>query len=165
MADMTMADYKILTDDGKDGAGSGAFLWIILIFLFFLAFSGGGLFGNNGGANGMAQVERDVLTTSCGTQKEVLENRYANALQFANLSAQNAACCCELKQAIVADGSMTRALITENIIQGLRDELSDAKTTLSNANQSQYILGQTGRYVPYAGYNPCGCGFDCGCNG
>lgn len=35
---------KALEDDnGHDTWGSAGFLWVILIFLFFLAFSGGGL--------------------------------------------------------------------------------------------------------------------------
>lgn len=175
MADMSAIEYKSLMGDGDggDGFGGGGFLWIILIFLFFLAFSGGGLLGNNGTATGMAQVERDVLTsscatqqavynTSCGTQKEILENRYANALQFANMAAQQAQCCCEIKQAISADGEATRALMTGQIIQGLRDELSDAKTTLSNSNQSQYLLSNLGRFYPYPGVNPCGAFGGCG---
>lgn len=40
---------KALEDDnGHDTWGSAGFLWVILIFLFFLAFNGGGLFGNRG---------------------------------------------------------------------------------------------------------------------
>lgn len=153
MADMSPSDYKALMGDNDGGFGGGGFLWVILIFLFFLAFSGNGFGG--GTNNSMAQVERDVLTSSCATQKEVLENRYASALQFANMAAQQAQCCCEIKQAISADGEATRALITSNIIQGLRDELSDAKTTLSNSAQSQYILGSMGRFYPYQGVSPC----------
>lgn len=84
---------KALEDDnGHDTWGSAGFLWVILIFLFFLAFNGGGLFGNRGFGNGAAvavndlsQVERDVLTGNCATQKEVLENRYANQLSFNQL--------------------------------------------------------------------------------
>lgn len=71
---LTMAELsdvlmmKALEDDNNDDTwGSAGFLWVILIFLFFLAFSGGGLFGNRGNgpavvANDLSQVERDVLT-------------------------------------------------------------------------------------------------------
>lgn len=174
MADMSAIEYKALMgEDGGNAFGGSGFLWIILIFLFFLAFSGGGLLGNNGTTGGMAQVERDVLTTSnatqqavfnssCATQKQVLEAQFANQLQFANMAAQQASCCCEIKQAISADGEATRALITGQIIQGLRDELSDAKTTLSNSNQSQYLLSNLGRFYPYPGVNPCGAFGGCG---
>lgn len=156
MADMSAIEYKALMGDGDDGKGSGAgLMWIVLIFLFFLAFSGGLGFGSGNGNGGVSQVERDVLTSSCATQKEVLENRYANALQFANAAAQQAQCCCELKTSIHSEGEATRALIQQNYINMLNTELSDAKTTLSNAAQSQYILGSIGKFYPYAGVNPC----------
>lgn len=156
MADMSAADYKALMGDNDNGGfGGSGFLWIILIFLFFLAFSGNSVLGGNGGNGGMAQVERDVLTSSCATQKEVLENRYANALQFANAASQQAQCCCELKTAIHAEGEATRALIQADTIQNLRDRLGAAEATLSNTAQSQYILGSIGRFYPYQGVSPC----------
>lgn len=78
MADMTeLMQYKMLEDDNKGGGwGAGAFLWVILIFLFFLAFSGNGLFGRRGdGAmavtQDLSQVERDVLTGNCGTATRI----------------------------------------------------------------------------------------------
>lgn len=187
MADMSAIEYKSLMGDGDggDGFGGGGFLWIILIFLFFLAFSGGGLLGNNGTATGMAQVERDVLTsscatqqavynTSCGTQKEILENRYANALQFANMAAQQAQCCCDLKVEIHNENEQTRALIQSNTIQDLRDRLEQSQrenltNTLVSSNQvqTQTIVNTLGQWYPYPGVNPCGvfnnsCGGGCG---
>lgn len=95
--DYSLADIRAVTEgEDRDTWGSNGFLWVILIFLFFLAFSGG--FGNgfgngnNNTYNGLSQIERDVLTTSCATQKEVLQNRYDNALQTQTLSAQMAQC-------------------------------------------------------------------------
>ncbi|MEF9865282.1 MAG: hypothetical protein RSC96_04410 [Oscillospiraceae bacterium] len=170
MADMTAIEYKALMGDGDGGSmGGGAFLWIILIFLFFLAFSGNGL-GNGGGSN-MAQVERDVLTSSCDTQREVMENRYANALQFANMSAQQAACCCDLKTSIHAEGEQTRALIQAGTIQDLRDKLEQSQrenlaNTLVSSNQvqTQTILSTLGQWYPLPGVNPCGIyNNPCGC--
>ena len=153
---------KALEDDnGHDTWGSAGFLWVILIFLFFLAFNGGGLFGNRGFGNGAAvvandlsQVERDVLTGNCATQKEVLENRYANQLSFNQLGAQ-----------------MTRDLIQSQYLDELRTKLSDAKTQISNMEQNQYILGQLGNFYsnpsvnPNTCYNNYGCGGCNGCNG
>lgn len=104
MADMTeLMQYKMLEDDNKGGGwGAGAFLWVILIFLFFLAFSGNGLFGRRGDGTttvtqNLSQVERDVLTGNCGTQKEILQNRYENQLAFSALGTQMQTCCCDLK--------------------------------------------------------------------
>lgn len=168
MADMSPADYRALMGENDGGFGSGGFLWIILIFLFFLAFSNGGLGGGTTG--GMAQVERDVLTTSCGTQKEVLENRYASALQFANMAAQQAACCCQLETAIHSEGEQTRALIQGNTIQDLRDRLEQSErqnltNTLVSSNQvqTQTLINTLGNWYPLPGVNPCAIYNNCGC--
>ena len=53
------------------------------------------------------------------------------------MSAQNAACCCELKSTIRDDGDATRALINDLNVQNLQAQLSDAKT--QNATLSQTI--------------------------
>lgn len=179
MADMTeWMQYKMLEDDNKGGGwGSGAFLWVILIFLFFLAFSGNGLLGRRGDAataitQDLSQVERDVLTSSCATQKEVLQNRYENQLAFSTLGSQMQACCCDLKTTVIEQNQLTRDLIQSQYIDELRTSLSDAKTALSNYNQNQYILGQLGQWYShpsvnpntcYNNYNGCGCNNGCGC--
>lgn len=179
MADMTeLMQYKMLEDDNKGGGwGAGAFLWIILIFLFFLAFSGNGLFGRRGDGtmvvtHDLSQVERDVLTSSCGTQKEILQNRYENQLAFSALGTQMQNCCCDLKTTIIEQNQITRDLIQSQYIDELRTSLSDAKTALSNYNQNQYILGQLGQWYSHPSVNPntcynncngCGCNNGCGC--
>ena len=63
---------KMMEDDRDTGLGSSGFLWVILIFLFFLAFSGNGLFGNRVAmavqqveTNDLSQVERYILTGNC----------------------------------------------------------------------------------------------------
>ena len=158
---------KALEDDNNhDTWGSAGFLWVILIFLFFLAFNGGGLFGNRGFGNGAAvvandlsQVERDVLTGNCSTQKEVLENRYTSQLSFNQLGAQMQSCCCDIKTTIIEQNQL---------IEG---KLTDAKTQISNMEQNQYILGQIGNFYtkpsvnPNTCYNNYGCGGCNGCNG
>lgn len=190
MAEYTLADIKSVVDADDRHAGTwgdGSFLWIILIFLFFLAFSGnGGLFGNNATAttNGLTQIERDVLTTSCNTQKEVLQSNYNTLLGFKDQQLQISECCCEnrlaianqtsaLLTAIHSEGEATRALIQENTIQDLRDRLDTANTALS----TQTIIGQVvneinPRPMPaypicgnnlFYGYcygNGCGCGYN-----
>lgn len=153
---------KALEDDnGHDTWGSAGFLWVILIFLFFLAFSGGGLFGNRGFGNGAAvaandlsQVERDVLTGNCATQKEVLENRYANQLSFNQLGAQMQSCCCDIKTTIIEQNQLTRDLIQSQYLDELRTKLSDAKSQISNMEQNQYILGQLGNFYSKPSVNP-----------
>lgn len=106
---------------------------------------------------------------ACNTQKEVLQNRYDNALAVAGLDkdillgqqtilANQAQCCCDLKTAIHSEGEATRALIQNNYIDGLRTALSDAKAEISNYNQSTALLNQLGRFHAYPS---CGCGMGC----
>lgn len=165
--DYSLADIKAIVDDGdrNEMFGGNAFLWVILIFLFFLGFSGNGLFGNNANG-GLAQIERDVLTSSCATQREVLESKYDTSMQLAQLGFQNQMCCCDLKTAIHAEGEATRALITSNTIQELRDQLQAAQLQLGNLAQTQTLI-DTIRPVPIPAYITCSpyastyCG--CGC--
>lgn len=177
MDNMSVADYLAIADrNGSDGVwgGNSGFLWVILIFLFFLGFSGGGLFGPRSEVSSdLAQTQRDILqtaaqtqnqilSTSCNTEKVSLENRYDTLLGFKDQAAQIASCCCEnrlaianqtndLTAAIHAEGEATRALITANTIQELRDNLQAAQLTLGNVSQTQNILSALGRYVA----NPC----------
>lgn len=106
---------------------------------------------------------------ACNTQKEVLQNRYDNALAVAGLDkdillgqqtilANQAQCCCDLKTAIHSEGEATRDLIQNNYIEGLRTALSDAKAEISNYNQSTALLSQLGRFHAYPS---CGCGMGC----
>lgn len=44
-----------------------------------------------------------------------------------NLGFNMQQCCCQLKEAVHQDGEATRALMQQNVIQDLRDRLSDAK--------------------------------------
>lgn len=63
---------KMMEDDRDTGLGGSDVLWVILIFLFFLAFSENGLFGNRGAmaaqqvaTNDLSQVEREILAGNC----------------------------------------------------------------------------------------------------
>lgn len=72
---------------------------------------------------------------------------------------------CDITSAIHAEGEATRALLTAQENQRLRDELCQARDIISNSNQSRYILDQLGRYYtnpPCYGYNNDGCGCGCG---
>lgn len=51
---------KMMEDDRDTGWGGSGFLWVILIFLFFLAFSGNGLFGNRGAMAAQQVVTNDL---------------------------------------------------------------------------------------------------------
>ncbi len=112
---LTAADVLALTnnhDHDYDNMGGGYFWWIIIFFIIAGMFGGnGGFFGNNNdnastefvanqfsnqndkflsvqNHDAVNQVNRDVLETSFGTTKEVLENRFNNALQTNQLQGQ-----------------------------------------------------------------------------
>lgn len=175
----SLADIRAVTEgENRDGAwGGNGFLWVILIFLFFLAF-GGGLSGlsNNNAVGGLTQVERDVLTTSCNTQKEVLQNRYDNALQTQTISAQMASCCCDLRAEGLANTQRILDKLCENEINQLRTDLQSAQLQISQLSQTANIVN-TVRPTPipayitcspytsayygmngYSGFGGCGCG-------
>lgn len=128
-----------------------------------------GLMVQNVGANisdklccGFNSVNMGIAENRFASQQCCCEtNRNIDALRFEN--AQNT---CAITTAIREDGEKTRALMTANTIQDLRDsreavqrELQSAQLTLANAAQTQNILGSMGRFVPYSG---CGCGFSNG---
>lgn len=98
----------------------------------------------------------NTATNICNLRSEVLENRYAAQLGACNTqrdiltqtnelntnlltqALQNQAhvdaCCCDIKSLIREDGEQTRALITQNTIQDLRDRLQTAENIISNQN-------------------------------
>ena len=147
----SLSDIKAVAD-GENGFGTGnGFFWIIVLFIFLFAFNGNG-FGGFGGNNGVGKefIQRDLFNMQqaqanccCDTQKSILENRYVNQLGLQNLGQQASNCCCEnlraidgvkseayrntcdITTAIHAEGEQTRALITANTMQELRDKLAD----------------------------------------
>lgn len=133
----------------------GSYGWLIIILLFFMIFGGNTSFG---GRN-TNQVERDVLTTSSNTDKLIEQTNYATLLGFKDAQAQMSQCCCDLKTTIHSESEATRALITQNRISDLQDQLAQEREALSNAVQTQNILGALGKYYtnpsinPYCAYN------------
>ena len=104
----------------------------------------------------------------CGLKSDVLENRYAAQLSACNTqrdilqqtnelntnllttALQNQAkmddCCCSIKNAIREDGEATRALITSNTIQDLRDRLQDAQNTITSTAVSNNVINAVRPY-------------------
>lgn len=171
--DYSLADVAAAVgNENKDGFGGVG--WIILLFIFLLAIGGNGFFGKQGAPDSVTQAEfqnglyaqttdrnlSDIKSGLCGVDKDVLtqnaQNRQDMLLGFQNIQGQMSQCCCDLKTAIHSEGEATRALITQNTIQDLRDQLAGYRETLENATQTQNILGTLGRYVSnppvYTGY-------------
>lgn len=110
--------------------------------------------------NGFAALNQNIsngfanqATCCCETNRNIDALRYDNA---------NSACA--IKSAIFEDGEKTRSLLVSQQIQDLRDsreatqrELLAAQLTLANSAQTQNLLGNLGRFVPWSGCsNTCG---------
>lgn len=130
--------------------------------------------GMNGIQNQLCQgfngVNSNIAESRFATQQCCCEtNRNIDAVRY-----ENARNTCDIVNAIKADGDATRALMTQNTIQELRDNLQAAQLQLGNLSQTQTIINAVRpfpipSYVtcsPYTaanGYGVCGCGNGCGC--
>ena len=108
---------------------------------------------NTGMLTGFNTLGTQVMQSQFAAQQCCCEtNRNIDAVRYEN--AQNT---CAITNAIHAEGEQTRALLNAQENQRLRDELDQARGIISNTNQSQYILGQLGRYYSNPPcYNGCG---------
>lgn len=134
----------------------------------------------NGLSDGFYAQNTTMLTGFRDVTAAVNEARFANQNCCCELgrnidsvkyeAAQNT---CAITSAIHAEGEETRKMLAAQENAWLRDQLEQARNANSNYHQSQYILGQIGRWYsnppcdPYAaggcGYNRGG-GCGCGCN-
>ena len=160
---------------GFDGMNS--WFWIVLLLFFGRSNFGG--YGNESPLVSDEFIKRDIFntnqnvsTTSCQTQRDVLEGkydtqiainnaaaqaqacccetnrnidsvRYDTLLNFKDMQAQLANCCCDLKTAIHAEGEATRGLIQANTIQDLRDRLAQSQRETDTANLALQNNAQT----------------------
>jgi hypothetical protein len=119
--------------------------------------------GFNGVNSNIAESRFAAQQCCCETNRNIDAVRYENARNT-----------CDIVNAIKADGDATRALMTQNTIQELRDNLQAAQLQLGNFSQTQTIINAVRpfpipSYVtcsPYTaanGYGVCGCGNGCGC--
>lgn len=114
---------------------------------------------NNQGFAGLnATINATNATTNnylaqgfAGLNTAVQANGYESRLAVKDLAAQNASCCCEIKNAIAVDGAATRQLIQNNYISELQTKLCDAKSKIatleSNAFTSASNQAQTAQIV------------------
>lgn len=93
---------------------------------------------NTGMLNGFSSVNQNINESRFASQQCCCEtNRNIDSVKFEN--AQNT---CEITTAIHSEGEATRALITQNEMQKLRDELADAKLANSQCAQNAYLVNQ-----------------------
>lgn len=136
---------------------------------------------SNGLCDGFYAMNNTMLQGFNGLGNQVQENRFASQQCCCetnrNIDAvryENARNTCDIVNAIKADGDATRALMTQNTIQELRDNLQAAQLQLGNLSQTQTIINAvrpfpTPSYItcsPYTaanGYGSYGCCNGCGC--
>jgi len=98
-------------------------------------------------------TQRDVLIQTTQLENQASMNALNNQAHIDN-------CCCEIKSLIREDGEQTRALITQNTIQDLRDRLTAAKDVISDQRTENNIISALRPYPvpayltgsPYVGY-------------
>lgn len=144
-------------------------------------------------ANQNFGIQRDLCQSTSALQMGMCQgfNQTNSAIAESRFAAQQCCCetnrnidavraenyrnTCEITTAIHAEGEATRALITANVVQELRDQLQAAQLQLGNLSQTQTIIN-TVRPFPQPAYITCspytamngygygyGCGNACGC--
>ena len=126
-------------------------------------------------ATNLCNLRSDILMGNANTQRDILMQTTQLENQLGMTSLQGLArldsCCCDIKSAIKEDGEATRALITQNTIQDLRDRLNAAKDVISDREQTDTILSRlqptpTPAYLvssPYQSLINTGITGGCGC--
>lgn len=145
----------------------------------------------NGLCDGFYTISNSIKDGTYATQSALAENRFASQQcccetkgLIKDLAAEGYRNTCEITTAIHAEGEATRALITANTMQELRDRLADRDRDLITANfqlsqqaQSANLI-RTLRPFPQPAYITCspyqspstscgsfyGCGAGYGCN-
>lgn len=127
----------IATATGNDGMMGGGSWWVVLLFLVLFGGAGFGGAGRQtattdelsagfnfaGVNNKLDAISAAVATEGRTTDNAICQLGYQTLEQTSALSKQIAECCCNTQQAIHAEGEATRAMIRENEIQNLRDQV------------------------------------------
>lgn len=130
----------------------------------------------NGLCDGFYAQNTTMLQGFNGVGNQIQENRFASQQcccetnrNIDSVKAENYKNTCDIVNAIRTDGDATRAMLTQNTIQELRDKLQDAKFENSQFLQNQYLVNQLQpvarpAYITCSPYvaNGCGNGYSCG---
>lgn len=131
----------------------------------------------NGICDGFYAQNTTMLNGFNAVGNQLQENRFVSQQcccetnrNIDSLKYENAKNTCDIISAIKADGDATRAAMTQNTIQELRDKLQDAKFENSQFMQNQYLVNQLQpvarpAYITCSPYVANGCGNSCGCVG
>lgn len=127
----------------------------------------------NGLCDGFYAMNTTMLQGFNGLGNQIQESRFASQQcccetnrNIDSVKAENYRNTCEIVNAIRTDGDATRAMLTQNTIQELRDKLQDAKFENSQFLQNQYLVNQLQpvarpAYITCSPYVANGCGNSC----
>lgn len=91
------------------------------------------------------ELQRDIAGIAIGQQQAIFNQQQ---------------CCCDIKQTITAEGNSTRAMIQQNKIEALQQQVNDLNLQAQMAGVVRYPMSTAYN----AGFNPfCNCGNGCGC--
>lgn len=149
-------------DESLGGIGSG-FGFLILILIFLFGFGGNSAWG--GGYNSATEVysrlasesgsanTNAIITQGYENQLATQKASYDSLLQFKDVQAQLASCCCDIKSTVIEQNQLTRDLINANTITELRAELVEARDEIITSAQTNALLNALApRPVPAAYY-------------
>lgn len=128
---------------------------------------------SNGLCDGFYAMNTTMLQGFNGLGNQVQENRFASQQcccetnrNIDSVKYENARNTCDIVNAIKADGDATRAMMTANTIQELRDKLQDSKFENSQLLQNMYLVNRLQpvarpAYITCSPYtaNTCGCSY------
>lgn len=168
---LSTGDLALMRDNNGLGGG-GVLIWVLAIF--FLLFGFGGMGGNRGPAmpepasadqvaqgftnQNLQQIllssERNnyetaqLINQQTNTLMQQNNTNLINAIQgfnavnisLQNIMAEMKSCCCEIKTQML-----------QNRYEDERAKNVSLQNEISNYQQSQYLLGQTGRWVGWVG--------------
>lgn len=120
----------------------------------------------NGLSDGFYAQNTTMLNGFAGVTAAVNEARFANQncccetnRNIDSVKYENAQNTCAITTAIHAEGEETRKMLAAQENAWLRDQLEQARNANSNYCQSQYLLGQIGRWYSNPPCDPCAAGY------
>lgn len=194
---LSAGDILALAKENGDGFLEGNGIIILILFFLIFGFGGNWGNRGNGNCETQAAVNaglqygqldngiRSLANGICDLGYAGLQQTNATQAAIANLGYQTQQCCCETNRnidavraenykntceittAIHSEGEATRALITANVMQELRDQNQAYQLQLSNQAQSANLIAAL-RPTPIPAYITCSpyeatrCGCACG---
>lgn len=199
---LSAGDILALAKENGDGFLEGNGIIILILFFLIFGFGGNWGNRGNGNCETQAAVNaglqygqldngiRSLANGICDLGYAGLQQTNATQAAIANLGYQTQQCCCETNRnidavraenykntceittAIHSEGEATRALITANVMQELRDQNQSYQLQLSNQAQSANLIAALRptpipAYVTCSPYEAarCGCANGYGCCG